>query len=220
MKNELRKIYLKGGILSPGEMKQIIRMVRSLGLETLKFGSRQDILFTHDESHTSTFSQYPNLNIGTNEVGSSQNIVCSYVSSDIFPATPWLKGSTYLYILEQFRYNPCLKINITDPKQQMVPLFSGQLNFIASEHEDYWFLNLNLPNWERSIEYPALIYSWDIPKVAEAIEELYEETTDVDLLFQMVNEKFETNNRTIDHDLKIPFHPFPYYEGMNKMGDQ
>jgi len=218
IKNELQRIYIKGGVLSPGELKQIIQMVRSLNLKTIKFGSRQDILFSSDDTPIEISSQYPNLSIGSNLNSNTQNIVCSYVSSDIFPATFWLKGSTYLYILEQFRYNPSLKINIADPKQRLVPLFSGQLNFIASKYEDYWFLNLKLPNWDSSEEYPALIYSWDIPKIAQAIEEFYEETTDINLLFQLVNEQVKTNNRTIDHNLKIPFHPFPYYEGMNKMG--
>ncbi|MDP3946564.1 MAG: rubredoxin [Lutibacter sp.] len=217
MKNKLQRVYIKGGVLSPGELKQIIRMVESLGLATLKFGSRQDILFPYKESNNEIIDQYPNFIIEKNPKQNFQNIVCSYVSADIFPATPWLKGSTYLYILEQFRYNPTLKVNITDPKQQLVPLYNGQINFIASENEDYWHLNLKLPNWETEVDYPVLIYSWDIPKIAQAIEEFYEETSDINLLFELINEKIETNSRTIEKKLVIPFHPFPYYEGMNKM---
>lgn len=216
---KLQRILIKGGVLSPGELKQIIRMTEELGLSTIKFGSRQDILIPFNETNKAITDLYPTINIDYNKTQGFQNIVCSYVSSDIFPATQWLKGSTYLYILEQFRFNPKLKINIVDPKQQLVPLFNGQLNFIASENEDYWHLNLNLPEWENNIEFPVLVYSWDIPKIAEAIEEFYEETTDISLLFDLINEKIDTNNRTIENKLDIPFHPFPYYEGMNKMGD-
>ncbi len=218
MKNKLQRIFIKGGVLSPGELKQVVKMAKSLGLSTIKFGSRQDILFPFKKSNKEITDQYPNFKISETTKSINQNIVSSYVSADIFPATSWLKGSTYLYILELFRFNPKLKINITDPKQQLVPLFKGQLNFIASENEDYWHLNLNLPNWENEVEYPVLIYSWDIPKIAEAIEEFYEETTDISLLFHLINEKIETNNRTIEKKLEIPFQPFPYYEGMNKMG--
>jgi len=218
MNNKLQRIYIKGGVLSPGELKQIIRMAKSLNLSAIKFGSRQDILIPYKESNKAITDQYPNLNISTFSDNNNQNIVCSYVSADIFTATPWLNGATYLYILEQFRHNPKLKINITDPKQQLTPLFSGQLNFIASEHEDYWHLNLNLPNWESTVDYPVLIYGWDISKVSQAIEEFYKKTTDISQLFQWINEKYETNNRTIEESLKLPFHPFPYYEGMNKMG--
>ena len=38
------------------------------------------------------------------------------------------------------------------------------------------------------------------------------------MLFDLINEKIETNNRTYDSKLELPFQPFPYYEGMNKMG--
>ncbi len=216
---KLQRIFIKGGVLSPGELKQILRMTEELGLSTIKFGSRQDILIPYKESNKKITDLYPTINIDYNQQHDFQNIVCSYVSADIFPSTHWLKGSTYLYILEQFRFKPTLKINITDPKQQLVPLFNGQLNFIASENEDYWHLNLNLPSWENNIEFPVLVYSWDIPKIAEAVEEFYEETTDISLLFDLINEKIDTNSRTIKQQLEIPFNPFPYYEGMNKMGD-
>lgn len=218
MKNQLQRIFIKGGVLSPGELKQIIKMAENLGLSTIKFGSRQDILFPYKESNKEITDQYPNLILDASVKKNYQNIVCSYVSADILPATNWLKGSTYLYILEQIRHTPTLKINITDPKQQLVPLYNGQINFIASENEDYWYLNLNLPNWEKDVTYPVLVYSWDIPKIAEAIEEFHEETTDVQLLFDLINEKIDTNSRTFDKILEVPFQPFPYYEGMNKMG--
>ena len=219
MTRKLQRIFIKGGVLSPGELKQIIKMTESLGLSTIKFGSRQDILIPYKETNKVITDLFPTINIEDNLSDNFQNIVCSYVSSDIFPTTNWLKGSTYLYILEQFRYNPRLKVNIVDPKQQLVPLYNGQINFIASENEDYWHLNLKLPNWESEIDFPVLVYSWDIPKIAEAIEEFFEETTDISLLFDLINEKIETNSRTIEHKLEVPFHPFPYYEGMNKMGD-
>ena len=218
MKNKLNRIYTKGGVVSPGELKLILNMAEKLGLSTIKFGSRQDILFPYDGDLEVVREEYPGLEIIQNQKGNNQNIVCSYVSADIQPATWWVKGTTYLYLLEQFRYNPKLKINITDPEQRLIPLFSGQLNFIASKNEDYWFLNLKLPGWKTDINYPVLIYSLDVPKIAKAIEELYSETTDIDILFQLVNEKIETNNKTITKELELPFHPFPYYEGMNIMG--
>jgi rubredoxin len=219
MKNILQRILIKGGVLSPGELKQIVNLAEELGLKTVNFGSRQDILFPYDKGDTQIFDQYPNIQIDRTEDRIHQNIVCSYVSADIFPSTDWLKGSTYLYILEQFRFTPKLKVNICDPKQQLVPLFTGQINFIASKFEDYWHLYLNLPNWKASVEFPVLIYSWDIPNVVKSIEHNHTITKNVDELHLLIHEKLETNSRTKEDDLVIPFHPFPYYEGMNKMGD-
>ena len=217
---DLKRIFIKGGILSPSELKQIIKYASSLGLDSLLFGSRQDIIYPkHDARKEKEVEDlFPKLSTSLIQDLTFQNIVCSYVSSDIFPSTYWLNGAAYLYILESFKHQPKLKVNITDPKQQLVPLFSGHLNFIASEHEDYWYLHLNLPTFTNAVYYPVLIYSWDISKIAKEIEETYRDADDIEELFMLINNRIETNNRTIGKELEIKFKPFPYYEGMNKMG--
>lgn len=215
---DLKRVFVKGGILSPNELKQIINYAESLGLDSLHFGSRQDIIFPAHSENPEIDEQYPKISTSMISDIRYQNIVSSYVSSDIFLSTTWLSGATYLYIMESFKFNPKLKINIVDPKQQLVPLYSGQLNFIASAHEDYWFLHLRLPHWNTSIDYPVLVYSWDIANVSKVIEEISSDADDVDELFMLVNSQIETNSRTIESKLKIQFKPFPYYEGMNKMG--
>ncbi|MDO6516081.1 rubredoxin [Zobellia uliginosa] len=218
MNDDLHRILIKGGVTSPGELKDIIGLLEAAGLSEVYFGSRQDLLFPLkgvEEGQLEHISKF-NTNIITER--KYQNIVSSYVSADIFDMTHWLKGSTYLYILEGFDFLPELKINITDPKQRLVPLFSGNLNFIASENEDYWYLNLKLPHWEEAAYYPVLIYSWDITTVSKAIEEIYEDIQDVEELFFILNKNLDTNNKTIEKELKVPYLTFPYYEGMNRMG--
>ncbi|AOW20350.1 rubredoxin [Urechidicola croceus] len=215
---DLKRVFVKGGILSPSELKQIINYAESLGLSSLHFGSRQDIIFPDHKPNKEVENQFPELSTSMISDLTYHNIVCSYVSADIFPNTMWLSGVTYLYIVESFKHKPKLKVNITDPKQQLVPLFSGQLNFIASEHEDYWYLHLKLPHWEKPIFYPILIYSWDISNITKLIEEVYTDADDVEELFMLINERAEFNSRTIESKLKVQFKPFPYYEGMNKMG--
>lgn len=215
---DLKRVFIKGGILSPSELKQIVNYAELLELNALHFGSRQDIIFPNHKPSKNLDQKFPELITSMISDTTYENIVCSYVSSDIFLNTSWLNGVTYLYILESFKHQPKLKINITDPKQKLVPLFSGELNFIASENEDYWYLNLKLPTWKESVYYPVLIYSWDISKVAKKIEEIYTDADDVDELFMLMNNELETNNRTVEKELKLHFKPFPYYEGMNKMG--
>ncbi|WP_139957518.1 rubredoxin [Flavicella sediminum] len=218
MINDLKRIFIKGGVLSPGELKQIIRLAETLGLKEILFGSRQDIILPFQESDREILKQFPDLTMDIVTERAYQNIVCSYVSSDIYKNTPWLNGVKYLYILEDFKHLPKLKINITDPLQQLVPLFSGHLNFIASSHEDYWYLNLKLPHWEESVYYPVLIFSYDIAKISKEIEEIGSDADDAEELFDLINDRIETNNRTIEKELKVTYEPFPYYEGMNKIG--
>jgi len=215
---ELKRLIVKGGVISPGELREIVNMSMDQGLRHLSFGSRQDIIFP--ENFTSIEKEktgkhhfvYPDEKSGN-------NIVSSYVSTDIFTNTSWLTGNKFLYVLEQFKEQPKLKVNITDPKQQLVPLFTGHVNFIASHHEDYWFVYIRLPKWDKIEMYPVLIYSWNIAEVYYEIEKILKEEPDTaDMIFQLVNDALDTNNRTIDKPLQLPFYPFPYYEGMNRLG--
>ncbi|MEM9001747.1 MAG: rubredoxin [Bacteroidota bacterium] len=218
MNDDLHRILIKGGVTSPGELKDSITMLEAAGLSEVYFGSRQDLLFPLKATEEASLESISTFN--TNIIGerSYQNIICSYVSADIFDMTHWLKGSTYLYLLERFDYLPKLKINITDPKQRLVPIFSGNLNFIASEQEDYWYLHLNLPGWENGDFYPVLIYSWDIVVISRTIEEVYDQADNVTALFSILNNSLDTNNKNVDRKLEIPYLTFPYYEGMNRMG--
>ena len=215
---ELTRLIVKGGVISPGELRDIVNMGLEQGLKDFSFGSRQDIIFPNGFTNLENAATTKHHVIFPDEK-SGNNIVSSYVSTDIIRNTNWLTGNKFLYILEQFKEQPALKVNITDPKQQLVPLFTGHINFIASEHEDYWFLYIRLPNWERMEVYPVLIYSWDISKIYYEIEKIVsEESYGIDLIFSLVSEALDTNNRTIDKPLSIPFYPFPYYEGMNRLG--
>ncbi|MWB93342.1 rubredoxin [Flavobacterium sp. GA093] len=215
---ELTRLIVKGGVISPGELREVVTMAADLGLDSISFGSRQDIIFPKG------FKTLDKEKMGKHhfvfpDEKSGNNIVSSYVSTDIFRNTNWLTGNRFLYILEQFKEQPTLKVNITDPKQQLVPLFTGHLNFIASEHEDYWYLYIRLPKWQRMEVYPVLIYSWDIATFYYEIERIVaEESIGIDMIFSLVSEVLDTNNRTIDKPLNVPFYPFPYYEGMNRMG--
>ena len=217
-KPALQRILIKGGVLSPSELKQIIEMTEALGLDYIHFGSRQDILMPHVVGKETELDRFQHLSIETIQEKKYQNIVCSYVAADILPTTPWISSATYLYILEQFRNKGILEVNVTDPRQRMVPLFTGHLNFIASTQEDYWYLYIKLPHWEEHELYPVLIYTWDIGKVAAMIEQYCLEAVATDTIFETLNNLIDTsNNRTIQKDLALPFVMFPYYEGMNKM---
>lgn len=218
MNDDLYRILIKGGVTSPGELKDSITMLEAAGLTEVYFGSRQDLLFPLKNSTEESITQISKFNTEVIEERSYQNIVSSYVSADIFDMTYWLKGSTYLYILERFDYLPKLKINITDPKQRLVPIFSGNLNFIASDQEDYWYLHLNIPAQNMVGFYPVLIYTWDITGISRAIEKNYAKADGIENLFFILNSNLDTNNKTMDKKLEIPYLTFPYYEGMNRMG--
>ncbi|MFH5886056.1 rubredoxin [Halalkalibaculum sp. DA3122] len=223
-KTDLIRAFIPGGLLSPRDLRKILDIARDMGNETVHFGSRQDIMFPGDEVEQRKLDEeFGSIRTQYEWNGQRyQNIVTSFVAVDIMPTTPWVTTGTYYNVLDTFDYRPRLKVNITDPKQSLVPLFNGQLNFVASEHEDYWYLFLKFNPTDDLRRWPVLISSYDIGKVAAALEQLYfddnrDQSADVDLLFQSINQELQTNNRTIDNELELPTEPFPYYEGLNKM---
>ena len=89
---ELTRLIVKGGVISPGELKEIVTMALDQGLKDISFGSRQDIILPKGftaigkEKAGKYHFVYPNEKSGN-------NIVTSYVSTDIFRNTPWLTGN-------------------------------------------------------------------------------------------------------------------------------
>lgn len=215
------RIICKGGILSIGELQKIVNICEQLHLDYIYFGSRQDIvlpIFEIDE----TMLKSTDLKIISGQdtpQNRVQNIVSSYVTSNIFKETQWLSSSKYLYILEQFEHQPQLKINITDPKQGLIPLFSGELNFIASEKEDYWYLNIQFEHWAKQTYFPTLIFSFDIAPICELIEGCYQDAINAKELFTMIEQRKKFNYKSIQNPLTLPTLNFPYYEGIQKMKD-
>jgi hypothetical protein len=73
--------------------------------------------------------------------------------------------------------NQCLKINIVDPLQNLVPLFTGELNFIASTYPAYWYLYVHFSKFGKRQLWPFLIDGEDISRLSKLIEEVYSQTS-------------------------------------------
>ncbi len=150
-----------------------------------------------------------------------QNIVSSYVAVNVVETTHWVKEDTYNVIIDNFEYKPRLKINIVDPLQSLVPLITGELNFIASKDENYWYLYIRDPRKGNMLEcWPRLIFGQDIPKIAKEIEKLFLEFlpfTVEELYLMFRNNHIRINYKAIPNKLKFQNTAFPYYEGLNAM---
>ncbi len=226
-KRDLIRVFARGGVVSPGDLKQIVETAAGFGNDAIHFGSRQDILFPVSvRSKAILDSTFSSIRTEYDFEGNNfQNIVSSYVAADILPGTGWLHSDTYLYLLDDFdRYRPQLKVNIADPRQTLVPLFTGNLNFVASKQENYWYLYLSLPEFgNKLVCWPALIYTFDVVRTVKALEAVYLDQPNLPItgLFDQTNASIKANNRPLQSELELPTVPFPTYEGMNKMaGDK
>jgi rubredoxin len=224
-KSDLIRAFVKGGFLSPADLLKIMELSKNLGNKYVLFGSRQDIMFPSRGADEAALEKaFRAINIEY-ELGSDQsvyqNIVSSYAVVNIVETTNWVKEDTYNVIIDGFEYMPRLKINIVDPVQGLVPLFTGELNFIASQEENYWYLYIRDPRKGQVIEcWPRLIYGQDIPKISRELEKIFLELlpfTTEELHMILKNNYIRINYKPIPEKLKFPETTFPYYEGLNAM---
>jgi rubredoxin len=224
-KSDLIRAFVKGGFISPAHLLKIMELSRSIGNKYISFGSRQDIMFPANGSDTLLIEEsFRLLNIDY-ELGSDQsvyqNIVSSYASVNIVETTPWVKEDTYNVIIDSFSYKPKLKINIVDPQQILVPLFTGELNFIASKEDNYWYLYIRDIRKGNDVEcWPRLIFGQDISLLCKQLETIilkYKPFTSEELYMIMVNNRIRISYKPISEKLKFPEIGSVYYEGLNSM---
>jgi rubredoxin len=224
-KSGLVRAFVKGGFLSPLDLLKIMELSRSFGNDHILFGSRQDIMFpSNDLPEDHLEKAFHAINIDYELAGDQsvyQNIVSSYVAVNVVETTSWVKEDTYNVLIDSFEYKPKLKINIVDPLQSLVPLFTGELNFIASKEENYWYLFIRDSRKGNITEcWPKLIASQDIAKISREIEKLFLEFlpfTVEEMYLVFMNNFFRINYKSITLKLKLQNTAFPYYEGLNAM---
>jgi rubredoxin len=223
-KSDLIRAFVKGGVLSPADLLKIMEISKTLGNKYVLFGSRQDIMFpSNDADEIIIAKAFQTINIDY-ELGSDQsvfqNIVSSYVAVNVLETTNWVKEDTYHVVIDNFDYKPKLKINIVDPLQSIVPMFTGELNFIASKEENYWYLYIRDPRKGNVVEsWPKLVAGHEVAKISKALEEIilkYQPFT-ADELYAIIREENRIVYKPISDKLKFPENNFPYYEGLNAM---
>lgn len=219
------RIYIPGGVMSHDELMDIIALAKKFKIRSIQLGLRQDINILINRYYLDDIKLYLDNTDFDYEIDSrlGRNIVTSYAANGIFESENWLTEGTYLDILDLFDYKPQLRINVVDPNQGLIPLLTGNLNFIASKTNNYWYLRMDLPEWFSEItEWPGLIYSDDISKVAQTIEQMYEakEKPSIDDLFAHINDILHGSNRRTEKKLQIVPHRLPYYEGFHKIDNK
>ena len=224
-KSELIRAFVRGGFLSPAALLKIMELSKSLGNKHVLFGSRQDIMFpwnhASQEQLAAVFNAIKIEHELSGDISVHQNIVTSYVAVNVVETTSWVKEDTYNVLMDAFEFTPRLKINIVDPMQRIVPLFSGQLNFIAAREENYWYLYIRDPRKGNVLEcWPRLVFGQDIPKISKELESLFLEFrpfTTEELYLMLLNNYVRITYKPISEKLKLQDNAFPIYEGLNAM---
>ncbi|MBV4356434.1 rubredoxin [Pinibacter aurantiacus] len=225
------KINFTSGIISPAYLQYLLSAVREAGIAYVRFGLRQQLII--DASHKDYDRMVTALNKRgvTYEVNRDDypNILSSYAAEEIFIRDTWLKENIYKDIFALFDYKPKLKVNIVDNNQTFTPMFTGNINWIASTQPHYWFLVLRFPKTNVFFHWPQLVYTNDIPRLSKKIENvifqnntLYYENIEADgnVLYKTICDEFAVISKPVEESLVLPDFKLPYYEGFNNYGDK
>ncbi|MFD1470476.1 rubredoxin [Hymenobacter caeli] len=223
------RINLPGGIVPAGDLLAIAEAAAAAGAEYLHIGHRQQLLVPVEAERLDDLVQALAAAGFAHEVDAEAypNISSSYVVEDVFHSMAWLREGVYKDVLDLFDYRPRLKINLVDKGQTFVPFFTGNLNFIASDTPNYWYLYVRFPRHNALYCWPSLVYSEDIPGLSSAVErvvfahreQFYDQpAADGALLYGLVNAAQPFGLQAIAAPLALPPFTLPYYEGFNRYG--
>nr|WP_279298313.1 rubredoxin [Paraflavisolibacter caeni] len=157
------------------------------------------------------------------------NIVSSYVTEGVFQSAIWVSEGVYRDVLDHFDFHPRLRINLSDSGQTFIPFFTGHLNFVSSEKNNYWYLYVRFPKTSQVYAWNDLVYTGDIPRLCKIIEEIILgnkelfygiENISAGDLYRVVAEKVSFVSQPVEQPLKLPQFALPYYEGFNQYNNK
>ena len=225
------KINFKGGMISPGELYNILLAAAKSGLLHVRFGLRQQLLVDVSiEEVKNLCDELDMLNINY-EINQEEfpNIVSSYPAEEVFITNTWLSEGVYKDIFDLIDHNPRLKINISDSNQSFTPLLTGNINWVASPTaHHFWHLFIRFPKTNIIYEWKDIVYTNDVAAFSKHIEEtilkhkrkFYDNNTaSGDELYEIAR-CVEFNTKPASGSLKLPSFKLPYYEGLNKYNDK
>lgn len=221
------KVNLPGGVVSAGDMFEILIIAAKAGATDISIGNRQQLYFDIsadllDGLEMDMMQAELSYEVDTDNF---PNIISSYVTDAIFNTESWLKEGVYKDIFDMFSHKPRLKINLVDCNQTFVLFFSGNMNFISSPVSNYWYFYIRFPKTNYIYCWPSLVYSADIPEISKVAEEIIFENKHLfydqpevnpQPFYEMVTANNSFSEQAITETLKLPDFYLPYYEGFNQ----
>ncbi len=215
---QLVRFNFKGGIASPGELRDLLSALKACDITQVKFGLRQQLLAEISSSALPKLKERMAVLHTPWQLNKNRfpNLVSSYVAEEVFLRSNWLSEGIYKDIMDGFDYSPAIKINISDSRQSFTPFFSGHLNYISSDKPNFWFLFVRKPKSNEVFCHEKLIFTQEIARLSQLLEKRIlsnENETILANLPEMITENAE-------NPLAMPRFSLPYYEGFNRYGSK
>ena len=225
------KINFRGGIISPGDLYNILVAASRAGVYYVSFGLRQQLLIdVPSETVRVLTEELKKLDVFyESDKDDFPNIISSYAAEEIFIHHTWLSEGVYKDIFDGINYQPRLKINISDSNQSFTPMLTGNINWVASATDQhFWHLFVRFPKTNIICQWDQMVYTNDVAKISRKIEKIILQNKEAfydkvsasgDLLFKKIPlEKFIT--KPAEKPASLPAFNLPYYEGLNRYNNK
>ncbi len=223
------KVNFKGGMISPGQLYNLMVACEKAGIHWVKVGLRQQLILPLEEGSAEILvKELDRLEVLYESEGDRfPNITSSYPAVESLMTAGWLTENVYKDVLDAFQYRPEIKINICAPNQSFTPLVTGNINWIADPvHPHYWHLQVRFPKTNALMEWTKQVYTNDLARFSEILEwklkslEFREERFVMEMqeLLDVICRDYTILYRTADKKCVLPAFNLPYYEGLNKWG--
>lgn len=225
------KINFRGGIISPGELYNILVAATKAGMYYVSFGLRQQLLMDAPAETIDVLTEELKRLDVLFEVDEDEfpNIISSYPAEEVFIHNTWLSEGIYKDIFDGIDYQPKLKINVSDSNQSFTPMLTGNINWVASSTaQHFWHLFIRFPKTNTIFEWSEMVYTNDVARLSKEIEKIifghkdeFYDHADAkgELLFQKIqSEKFIT--KAAEKPAVLPSFNLPYYEGLNRYNNK
>lgn len=212
-------IKIKAGRINLDRFRQIIKILIRFQINEVAIGEQQTLCFETNEDSDAVIKAIEALNFRF-KTTDNHNLVSSIPALNIVASTPWIHAGVYSKISQSFPEKKPLSVRITDPAQRLVSLFGSQINFIASEHLNFWYLYIRKPNGTYFL-WPVMINSNSVGDTYQVLCELLVENPLLEekkLINKLNQHSISISTRSYIKQPSIESMEFPYYDGLHYTG--
>lgn len=163
-------LHTSGGRIPFSVLRHAAELTMVHGNGYIALGSRQEIILGEIQSQSRDRIRRELGSLLVEYHPRRPNIVTTRPVAGRAGRTPWLSDGAYDSVLSQFMTAPAIPVNLSDPRQCVLPLCTGQINFIASAEAGYWHVSFNARGQLRPVVLSTAVHADGVPAAAFVIQ--------------------------------------------------
>ena len=232
------RVLSEGGRVSVQQMALLLEAARAAGLTHMRVDARQSLIFNHGALPTRVgqlhmFAQHL-ADVGLRcAYEHEQNIVSSVPSVQVFAHNSWVDSGVYGVLLRELHevgigmgsmdaeVAPAfpLSVSLVDGRQHFVPHLSSELNFVASDTEDYWYVYIRYGQADRAaVLWPFLVGSPCLAQFAYSLAHDLAAGVEVSVCAGQYAQDARWQMIALEQAVAQPYSAVPRYEGFIPYG--